>query len=186
MDEVAESLRRADGALPRGRGDLPRGDRRRRSRTAPTTARSSRSPAGSRPQPRHQPAARRDRRGPALAGQARRPRGRRGDARAGRGQGAVRLRVQDPRRPVRRADQPVPRLPGRAQAGLAGAEHAHPRQGADRPAADLRGQTDRPRERVRPRRHRRRREAQGDARRRLARRARRADRDARRSSCRRR
>ena len=29
------------------------------------------------PQPRHQPAARRDRRGPALAGQARRPRGRR-------------------------------------------------------------------------------------------------------------
>ena len=29
MDEVAEAVRRADGALPRGRGDLPRGDRRR-------------------------------------------------------------------------------------------------------------------------------------------------------------
>ena len=38
-------LRGADGALPRGRGDLPRGDRHTRSRTAPTTATSSRSPA---------------------------------------------------------------------------------------------------------------------------------------------
>ena len=43
---------------------------------------------------------------------------------------------------------------------------------------EFRGQGDRPRRRVRPRRHRRGREAQGDARRRLARRARRADRDA--------
>ena len=40
------------------------------------------------------------------------------------------------------------------------------------------GQGDEPRRRVRPRRHRRRRQAQGDARRRLARRARRADHDA--------
>ena len=53
-------------------------------------------------------------------------RGRRDDARAGRGQGAVRLRVQDPRRSVRRADQPVPRLPGHDHAGLAGAQHARP------------------------------------------------------------
>ena len=29
MDEVVRDLRRADGALPRGRGDLPRGDRHR-------------------------------------------------------------------------------------------------------------------------------------------------------------
>ena len=42
-------LRRADGALPRGRGDLARRDRGRRSRTAPTTATSSRSPAAWRP-----------------------------------------------------------------------------------------------------------------------------------------
>ena len=41
-------LRLADGALPRGRGDLPRRDRRRRSRRAPTTAASSRSSAASR------------------------------------------------------------------------------------------------------------------------------------------
>ena len=38
-------LRRADGALPRGRGDLPRGDRRRAQGRAPTTAASSRSSA---------------------------------------------------------------------------------------------------------------------------------------------
>ena len=114
------------------------------------------------------------------------PRGRRGDARAGRGQGAVRLRVQDACRPVRGPDQPVPRLPGRDEAGHAGAQHAHPHQGADRPAGHVRGRRDRPRRRVRPRRHRRRREAQGDQGRRLARRPRRADRDAERSSCRRR
>ena len=85
------------------------------------------------PQPRHQPAAGRDRRGPAVAGQARRPGGRRADARAVRGQGAVRLRVQDPRRSVRRADQPVPRLPGRDRPRHAGAQHAHAtaRSGSD-------------------------------------------------------
>ena len=75
-------------------------------------------------QPGRQPPARRDRRGPPVTGQARRSRGGRGDARAGRGQGDVRVRVQDAGRPVRRPDQPVPGLPGRAQAGLAGAEHA--------------------------------------------------------------
>ncbi len=70
----------------------------------------------------------------------------------------------------------------------AAAQHARPRQGADRPAADASraGHDDRPRRRVRARRHRRRREAQGDARRRLARGPRRADRDAERSSSRRR
>ena len=58
------------------------------------------------------------------------------------------------------------------------AQHARARQGADRPAARASGQGDRARRRVRPRRHRRGRQAQGDARRRLARRARRADLDA--------
>ena len=41
-------LRRADGALPRGRRDLARGDRRRAQGAAPTTARSSPSSAASR------------------------------------------------------------------------------------------------------------------------------------------
>ena len=41
-------LRRADGALPRGRGDRPRRDRRRRSSAGSPRAASSRSPAGSR------------------------------------------------------------------------------------------------------------------------------------------
>ena len=66
------------------------------------------------PEPRHQPAARRDRRGPAVAGQARRPRA------AARSRSSptddkptVRLRLQDAGRPVRRPDQPLPRLPGR-------------------------------------------------------------------------
>ena len=52
-----------------------------------------------------------------------------------RGRGALRLRLQDARRPVRRADQPLPRLPGRDRARQPGAQHARPRQGADRPAA---------------------------------------------------
>ena len=66
-------LRRADGALPRGRGDLARRDRRARSRTAPTTAHIFPVTCGvATTQPRHRPAARRDRRRPALAGPARR------------------------------------------------------------------------------------------------------------------
>ena len=62
-------LRRADGALPRGRGDLPRGDRHRaqdrrdRGHAVPGHLRRRHA------QPRHQPAARRVRRGPALTGQ---------------------------------------------------------------------------------------------------------------------
>ena len=87
----------------------------------------------------HQPPARRDRRGPPVAGQARRAGDRRGDARARRGRGAVRVRVQDARRPVRRAHQPVPRLPGHDEAGHAAAQHPHPHQGADRPAGHVRG-----------------------------------------------
>ena len=51
-------------------------------------------------------------------------------------------------------------------------------EGAHRPAARVRGQGGRARGGVRPGRHRRRRQAQGDTRRRLAGRARRADRDA--------
>ena len=64
---------------------------------------------------------------------------------------------------VRRARQLLPRLPGLDEARLAGAEHARARQGAHRPAADLRGQGLQARRRVRPGRHRRRRQAQGDA-----------------------
>ena len=91
---------------------------------------------------------------------------------------ALRLRLQDPCRPVRRAHQPLPRLPGRHEARLAAAQHAHPHQGAHRPAARAPGQGERARRRVRPRRHRRRGQAQGDQGRRLAGRARRADHDA--------
>ena len=60
-------LRRAHGALPRGRGDLPRGDRHRaEGRHQPRRD----LPGGVRrgdQEPRHQPPARRDRRGPARA-----------------------------------------------------------------------------------------------------------------------
>ena len=52
----------------------------------------------------------------------------------------VRLRLQDAGRPVRRAHQPVPRLPGRHEPRHPRAEHPHARQGAHRPAAELRGQ----------------------------------------------
>ena len=92
-------------------------------------------------------------------------RGRGDDARAGRGRRDVRLRVQDPRRPVRRPHQPLPRLPGRDDARHARAEHAHPPQGAHRAAARAARQGRRPRRRVRAGRHRRGRQAQGDARR---------------------
>ena len=132
----------------------------------------------------HQPAARRDRRGPARrrssTARSSCPRSRSSPTSDAR---AVRLRLQDEGRPVRgrinlfRVYQGVdaPRHPR--------AQHARPQQGAHRPAARLAGQGDRPRRRVRARRHRRRRQAQGDARRRLAGRARRADRRCRRSSC---
>ena len=59
---------------------------------------------------------------------------------------------------------------GVLEARLARAELPRPRQGAHRPAARAAGQGQRARRRVRPRRHRRGREAQGDPRRRRARR----------------
>ena len=55
-------------------------------------------------------------RGPSLAGRARRRDRRGGRARAGGGPRRGGARVQDARRPVRRAHQPVPRLPGRRRA----------------------------------------------------------------------
>jgi elongation factor G len=74
-------------------------------------------------------------------------------------------------------DLPSPVKHG-AQAGLAGAQHSRPPPGADRSARHVRGRPDRPHDRVRPRRHRRRREAEGDQGRRLVGVKRRADPDA--------
>ena len=163
-------LRRADGALPRGRGDLPRGDRRRaqdgRDRGAPVPGHLRRRHA----QPRHQPPARRVRRGPAVARQEGRRRAGRAHPRARRVEGHGRVRLQDARRPVRRPHQPLPRLPGRAEARLAGVQL--PRATCKERIGQLlvpQGKEHRARRRVRPRRHRRRGQAQGDARRRRAR-----------------
>ena len=114
MDEVAEVSDDADGALPRGRGDLPRGDRHRaqgrheprrhlpgrlRRRHAQPRRRTACSTRSSRTCP-----------SPVKHGGAGAARG---HARARRGRRAVRLRLQDAGRPVRRAHQPLPRLPGR-------------------------------------------------------------------------
>ncbi len=156
-------VRRADGALPRGRGDLPRGDgdraqdRRHRGPDIPRDLR------GGHAQPGHQSPARRLRGGPALPGQEGPARARGRDARAGRGQGHGGVRVQDAGRSLRRAPQPVPRLPGRGHAGLARAQLPRPREGARRTAARAPGQGVRARGRVRPRGHRRRGQAEGDA-----------------------
>ena len=103
---------------------------------------------------------------------------RRDRADAERGRRAVRVRVQDARRSVRRADQPDAHLPGRPVGRQPRAQHARARQGAHRPAARVRRQGGAPRAGVRPGRHRRRGQAQGDPRGRLAGRPRRADRDA--------
>ena len=84
------------------------------------------------------------------------------DARADRRRRDVRLRVQDPRRPVRGPHQPVPRLPGHDDARHARAQHPHPSQGADRAAARAAGQGRLARRLVRPGRHRRGGQAQGD------------------------
>ena len=97
-----------------------------------------------------------------LRREARQGRPRRRGARAGRVEGHGRVRLQDAGRPVRRPREPLPRLPGRAQARLAGAQLPRAREGAHRPAARAAGQGDRARRRVRPRRHRRRGEAEGD------------------------
>ena len=94
--------------------------------------------------------------------------GQRGRDRARRGRRARRLRLQDARRPVRRAHQPVPRLLGHREARLAADQRARPLEGAHRPAARPAGQGDGPRRRVRRRGHRRRREAEGDPLRRRA------------------
>ena len=104
MDEVAENSDDADGALPRGRGDLARGDRHRAQDRRRPRARCSRSPAA---WPRSNLAINRlldafveDLPSPAKKGAVEAG----GDhARAGRGRGAGRVRVQDAGRPVRRA-----------------------------------------------------------------------------------
>ena len=171
-------LRRADGALPRGRGDLPRRDRARARgghRQRPHLPRDVRRGHSA---PGRGPAARGDRRRSPVADPARRAGAGRHDARGGPGRRDVRLRVQDARRPVRGPHQPLPRLPGHGQRRLAPAQHARPRQGAHGPAARAAGQGGQPHRRVRPRRHRRGGQAQGDARGRLARRPRPADLDA--------
>ena len=104
MDEVAEDSDDADGALPRGRGDLARGDRRRAQDRRHRRRACSRSPAA---WPRATSASTgcstrfvEDLPSPAKKGAVER---RRHDARAGRGQRHGRVRVQDARRPVRRA-----------------------------------------------------------------------------------
>ena len=105
---------------------------------------------------RHACAARPDRRRCALAGQARcadRDRRRRDRC----------LRLQDPRRSIRRADQPVPRPARRRHRRLDARRRARARQGADGDAAAAPGQGARRREGVRRGRHRRRRQAQGRA-----------------------
>ena len=98
-------------------------------------------------QPRHQPPARRDRRGPALAGQARSV-SRSVRSRSSRSTDRELFAYVFKTRadPVRRADQPAARLPGRAASTTRQvAQHARPRQGAHRPADRLRGQAHRPR-----------------------------------------
>ena len=187
-------LRRADGALPRGRGDLARRDRRgaeegghRRSSVPGHLRRRDQ-------EPRHEPAARGARRGPALAGDARlgerhgrqRRRRRAGRDRARRGRRPGRVRVQDDGRPVHGPDQHAARLLRRPRLRLARPERDPAREGADRPALGARGQGDDADRRARPRRHRRRREAARDARRRRPRAPRTTRSGSRRSTCRRR
>jgi elongation factor G len=72
------------------------------------------------------PPARRVRGGPALACAAWGPRRRRRPPRADGGRRDVRLRVQDPRRPVRRAHQPLSRLPGGRAPRHPDAQHPRP------------------------------------------------------------
>ncbi len=97
-----------------------------------------------------------------FSGEARSAEGGRRGARAGGGQGAVRVRLQDPRGPVRGSDQPAARLSGDDAPRHPRAQHPRARQGADRPAAHVRGQGGGARRGVRPRRYRRGGEAQGD------------------------
>ena len=105
-------------------------------------------------QPRHQPPARRDRRGPALAGQARRPASCRRAWRSSPTRTAELFAYvfKTLRRPVRRAHQPLPRLPGHDDATtrqvLNTRTHDKERIGQ---LLVLAGQGDRPRRRVRRR-----------------------------------
>ena len=103
-------------------------------------------------------------------------RGRGDDARADRGRRDVRLRLQDPRRPVRRAASTSSASTRASMTHdtqvLNTRTHNKERIGQ---LLEPRGKDVEPRRRVRPGRHRRGRQAQGDARGRLARRARPAD-----------
>ena len=161
-------LRRADGALPRGPGDLTRGVRLRAQGGSHRRHDLPRHLWRRHAQPGLGPPPRRPGRGSPLAGQGgRRPR-RPGHPRAHRGRRDGGVRVQDAGRHLRGADQPLPRLPGGDEARLPGPELPHPPQGAHRPAAGAPGQGVRPGRRVRARRHRRGGQAQGDPRRRRA------------------
>ena len=170
-------LRRADGALPRGRGDLARGDRERAEERRHERHRLPGHLRRGHEEPGDQPPARRAGRGPALACQEgrlprRRPRHR------GRGRGRHdRLRVQDAGGSVRRQDQPDARLPRGRERGHAALQLPRARQGADGPAARAAGQGDGAHRRAGRGRHRRGREAEGDPRRRRPRLEGRAGRD---------
>ena len=139
-------LRRADGALPRGRGDRPRGDRHRAQAAASPTARSSRSPAASRPATSAPTACStalvEDLPSPAMRGPvtALDADGEEIEIAPDEDGRAGRLRLQDARRPLRRPDQPLPRLSRDAALRLPGRQRHASGEGADRPAARAAGQ----------------------------------------------
>ena len=186
-------LRRADGALPRGRGDLPRRRSSRRSRRGSPRATCSRSPAGSRPATsaptgcsrrwwrtcRRRRCAARSRRSTPTASRSR--------SSPTRTASLLAFVVQDHRRSLHRADQHAAGLLRRACAPTRTSLNVDPaREGADRPALGARGQGDAADRRARPGRHRRGREAARDPRRRRAGGEGDAGRTSRRSTCRRR
>ena len=164
LDEVVENRRGADGALPRGRGDLARGVVARRSRTAARAARSSRSPAASRRRTSARTRCSTCSSRASLAGEEGRARGR-GDRR-------------EPIETARCSPSSSRRSPTRSPGGSTSSacyqgtvtadttlvNARAPRQGADGHAARAAGQGARARRGVRRGRHRRRRQAQGDAR----------------------
>ena len=163
--------REPDGALPRGRGARHRGSRtraqgRRHARRAlPGRVRSGVE------EPRDDRSPRPARRGRPVAGQA--------AARSRSGwRGHGRIRLQDGRRPVRGADQPLPRPLGHDLLRRDARQPPLAREGARRRPARLAGQRARASQGVRPRRHRRGGEAEGDDDRRPPARLRARDRDA--------
>ena len=177
-------LRRADGALPRGRGDLPRRDRRARSRRASRRARSSRSPAASRPRT-SAPTGCSTRWSTTCRRRPRRAPSPRATPRATRSQ----IEPDDSGDPIAYvfktlADPFAGRInlfrvySGVREGRLAGDQRARPRQGAHRPAAHRRsGKEMAHADEFGAGRHRRGREAEGDAlRRRAVRQGRRASR----------